>query len=463
MSFTYGPVRSSRNKSGGEQYVTAEECSAAVWQDETSVGLIEWGQLMIYDIRFGRNIWPSVEVEGEFARETELIKVLGGRPSPNRDVELNEVPVTLVPEPDNRHDKNAITVQAEGHIVGYLSRADAVRYQQPICRITASGAAATTAARIWASTDDWGGQKKFRARVSVALPEPDMVLPLNDPPEGEYNLLPWGGGVQVTKEEDHLDVLFRHVPSNGEGLLYVSLHKCIRILRNGTEKPFVEVRVHGQRAGELTPVTSAHFLPTIEHLETSGETAIALAKITGSAVAVQLVLQAAKAPEIPNRWFANSPNQVPRLLPRAEKYALSTKPARQRGVATAERAAASSQQPNPAPPPEPKTPAPANLPARTVVDPPQPVVRGSRSTASTVRLGLSMLLAVIGSLFGLAFVGVGISMIGSNFAGAIVGLAFGGAISWVTWVIIRYGRTGSFRKKTADKRGRERGEEPQEQ
>lgn len=37
---------------------------------------------MIYNIGFGRNIWPSVEVEGEFARETAIVKVIGGRPSP---------------------------------------------------------------------------------------------------------------------------------------------------------------------------------------------------------------------------------------------------------------------------------------------------------------------------------------------------------------------------------------------
>lgn len=323
---------------------------------------------MIYDVDFGRKLWPSIEVEGEFAREAELVKVIGGRPSPNRDIELDLVPVTLVPEPGNPHDKNAITVQAEGHIVGYLSRADAVRYQQSIYRITASGAATATTARIWASTDDWGGQKKFRARVSVALPEPDMMLPLNDPPEGQYNLIPWGGGVQVTKEEEHLDVLFRHVPPSGGGLLYVSLHQCIKTLKNGAQKPFVEVRVDGQRAGELTPVTSAHFLPTIQHLEASDEIPTALAKITGSAVAVQLVLQAAKAPEIPNEWFANSPNQVPKLVPRLERYLLAAKPAVKNAVASVERPARNSQQsiPPPAPDAESEILALGNLPDRTL-------------------------------------------------------------------------------------------------
>lgn len=413
---------------------------------------------MVYNIGLGRNMWPNIEVEGEFAREAELVKVIGGRPLPNRDVELDEVPVTLVPEPDNRHDKNAITVQAKGHVVGYLSRADAIRYQQPIYRIAASGAAAATTARIWASTDAWGGQKKFRARVSVALPEPEMMLPLNDPPEGDYNLLPWGGGLQVTKEEDHLDVLFHHVPPRGEGLLYLSLHKEIKTLKNGTEKPFVEVRAGGLRVGELTAVTSAHFLPTIEHLEASGEIPTAIAKITGSAVAVQLVLQAAKAPEIPNHWFANSPNQVPRLLAPAESYKLTAKPVRPKRVVPAEKSTAPTQRTVAALPPKTNAPVLTDLTAPMAAELNQRPAESPTKPASAFRLGVSMFLAVIGTLFTLGFVGVGFSMIGSNFGGAIVGLAVGCAIAWITWVIIRYGRTGSFRKKPADRAGAKQGE-----
>lgn len=38
----------------------------------------------------------------------------------------------LVPEPNNPHDPNAIMVQVEARLVGYLSREDAVRYQELI-------------------------------------------------------------------------------------------------------------------------------------------------------------------------------------------------------------------------------------------------------------------------------------------------------------------------------------------
>lgn len=275
---------------------------------------------MSYDISFGRAMWPNLEVAGEFAREANIIKVIGGRPSPDRDVEVEDVPMTLVPEPTNQHDRNAVCVQVNGLTVGYLSKEDAKEYRQPLARLAASGCAAATVGRIWASTDNWDGRSKFRARVTVALPQLDMMLPLNNPPKGDYNLLPWGGGLQVTKEEDHFDVLFHHVPPSGMGLAYVTLHKGLRTLKNGTEKPFVEIRIDGDRVGEMTPATSGHFLPLIEHLDTAGEIPTALAKITGSALAAQLVLQAAKAPEIPDSWIASSPNQVPPLVAWQEEY-----------------------------------------------------------------------------------------------------------------------------------------------
>ena len=64
---------------------------------------------------------------------------------------------------------------------------------------------------------------------------------------------------------------------------------------------------------------------------------------------------------------------------------------------------------------------------------------------------MSVFVAVIGLLFALAFIVAGLGMIGSNFGGAIVGVAFGAAIGWAALRTIRYGRTGSFRKKALGK------------
>ncbi|MGY3566146.1 HIRAN domain-containing protein [Sinomonas sp. RB5] len=224
--------------------------------------------------------------------------------------------VVLVPEPDNPYDSNAISVRWAGRTIGYLSREDAARYSQPVRRITASGFAPVSAARIWA----WDGAQMTDARVTVALPEPELIAPLNEPPTTTHTLVPWGAAVQVLRTEDHFSALFDYIPEEGVGLLLVSLHKAMRTLKNGTLRSFVEVRLDGNRVGELSGTTSPHYLPLLEHTETVGELAVCYAKITGSPLAAKLALQAQRASEISNSWLANSPHPAPRLTPWARSY-----------------------------------------------------------------------------------------------------------------------------------------------
>lgn len=272
-----------------------------------------------YCMSLGRPEWPNVEVVGEHAYGEGIraaLRASGALTAQRCEGEVERLQVELVVEPDNPYDSNAISVRWNGRVLGYLSREDAVRYAQPVRRISASGFAAASTARIWAY--DEGDQ--LRARVTVALPEPAMIAPLNEAPTGVNTLLPWGSGIQILKEENHFDVLSRYVPSEGIGLLLVTLHKEIYTLKNGTQRPFVEVRLNGERVGELSNVTSAHLFPLLDHTEAVGETALAYVKITGSALAAQLVLQAAKATEISNDWLVTGPHAAPRLLPTAMEY-----------------------------------------------------------------------------------------------------------------------------------------------
>ncbi|WP_427136022.1 HIRAN domain-containing protein [Pseudarthrobacter sp. S9] len=273
----------------------------------------------LYLVSLGRSEWPNVEVVGEHAYSHAIRAALRASKAPialRSDSETEGLQVELVAEPDNPYDMNAISVRWRNQVLGYLSREDAIRYAQPIRRIIASGYTAATIARIWA----YDGGDRLQARVTVALPEPGLIAPLNEAPTGVTTLVPWGSAIQVLKEENHFDVLFNHVPPEGVGLLLVSLHKAIRILKNGVERPFVEVRLEGERVGELSNITSAHLLPLLEHTETVGETAIAYAKIAGSALAAQLVLHAAKATEISNDWLSAGPYLAPKLLPWATGY-----------------------------------------------------------------------------------------------------------------------------------------------
>lgn len=272
-----------------------------------------------YRVSLGRAEWPNVEVVGEHAYGYSIraaLRASNAAIAVGSDSEIEGLPVELVAEPDNPYDVNAISVRWRNQVLGYLSREDAIRYAQPIGRIIASGFTAVATARVWAY--DVGD--RLQARVTVALPEPGLIAPLNEAPAGVTTLVPWGSAIQVLKEEDHFDILFNQVPPEGTGLLLVSLHKAVRILRNGVERPFIEVRLDGERVGELSNVTSAHLLPLLEHTEAIGETALAYAKISGSALAAQLVLHAAKATEISNDWLSGGPHPAPRLLPRAAGY-----------------------------------------------------------------------------------------------------------------------------------------------
>lgn len=67
----------------------------------------------------------DLEIVGEASYQDALWAVCGG--SIGEPIRHSVVAV-LVPEPRNPHDPNAIAVQIDGHLVGYLAREDAVLY-----------------------------------------------------------------------------------------------------------------------------------------------------------------------------------------------------------------------------------------------------------------------------------------------------------------------------------------------
>lgn len=68
----------------------------------------------------------DIEVVGESYYQDALWHAVGGRTSEYLRVTTEAV---LVPEPDNPHDQNAISVWISGMRVGYFSREDAAEYR----------------------------------------------------------------------------------------------------------------------------------------------------------------------------------------------------------------------------------------------------------------------------------------------------------------------------------------------
>src|SRR4051812_45784039 len=67
----------------------------------------------------------DLDVVGESNYQEALWSLCGS--SPGEQVR-HEVIAVLVPEPENPYDQNAIAVQIDARLVGYLSREDAIAY-----------------------------------------------------------------------------------------------------------------------------------------------------------------------------------------------------------------------------------------------------------------------------------------------------------------------------------------------
>lgn len=260
------------------------------------------------------NRYTSTEVAGEFARIDAIHKLLRRKPKLDEEIVNDALLAALVPEPSNPYDRNAVKVVIGGHHVGYLEREDAAAVQPAIRRIVEAGHLPTVSARVWAvARHDYDNGRKLRhyANVRLALASPDALLPLNDPPFEAHSIIPWSGTLQVTGEEDHQQQLAEYATGEGAALVIGTL----AIIQRGTmkaPKELIEIRIDGERVGQLTPTTSQHFIPTVQHLEAQGMTTAVWLRVTGSAIAAQVTIHATRAHELPTDWFS-TPHTAPRL------------------------------------------------------------------------------------------------------------------------------------------------------
>ncbi|WP_394163676.1 hypothetical protein [Galactobacter valiniphilus] len=258
-----------------------------------------------------------MEVEAEFAYMEAIHAVLGRAPRIDEEMIRENLTATLVPEPENPHDSNAVAVQLGGRTAGYLGRDDAREYQPVLLELTRAGFAPTVRANLWAvARRDYDKPRKPRyfANLRLALKEPHLLIPVNDPPEAASSLLPWGNALQLTGEEKHQGTLARYVSSAGDGLALGTLHQAV----GGTAKSpkdVIEIRIDGQPVGTLSTASSVHFVPVVQHLASGGVLALAWLRLKGNAVSTQVTLQATKSHELPQQWFAELAT-IPRLRQR---------------------------------------------------------------------------------------------------------------------------------------------------
>jgi hypothetical protein len=233
-------------------------------------------------------------------------------PSDSRDPGAVVVTVTLLPEPDNPHDRHAVSIRSGGRVMGYLPREDALRYSPVLLRLADQGLCGEVQARVWSGQhDDYvgetlSGQPRYEsvsyASVSLDLDEPHLLVPGNLPPDGAHEVLPIGQSIQVHGEQDHLAALIPFVGPRGEQWVYVSLHELVEQLPRST-RTVLEVRIDGARVGQLSPKLSADLLPAIRFLDERGVLAAARGRTKGNRAAVEVTLHVQRAHQLGDEWF----------------------------------------------------------------------------------------------------------------------------------------------------------------
>lgn len=241
------------------------------------------------------------EVVGENYREASLQRLWpkAGR-IPDQDGREIYGPALVVDDHTNPHDSNAVAIWIAGEHIGYLDRDTAKTWTGTVRGLAELGQVLEVDGRLWLAKRYDG--KGFNGRATIYLPEPGSIQPVNALPSEPHVLLPAGGAIQVTKEEDHLDVLAGLVAPGGTTPVAATLH-AIQEVRPRSVVDAVEVRINGERVGILSPTQTANMIPLVRHVEARGKTAVARASVTGSVIKADVVLYTAKASEVTTEWL----------------------------------------------------------------------------------------------------------------------------------------------------------------
>lgn len=255
---------------------------------------------------WGQRGWASAEVAGESHYRAAIRALFGAR------IEANGSEITvsaqLLPEPLNRHDRNAVAVVVGSAQVGYLPRESAARYSPLLTELVARGWTPQVGARVWGS--EWN-PGEFSGSVRLDLAEPHMILPANQPPQETHRLLPTGGAIQVTGEQHHLDTLAAWLRPEGECWVHATLHEITEQSARSS-RTVVEVRIDGARIGQLSPRMSGEVLAAVRHLSERGLVAGVRAIVKGNRIKTEVIVYAARAHELPESWLNAPLDAAPR-------------------------------------------------------------------------------------------------------------------------------------------------------
>jgi hypothetical protein len=144
--------------------------------------------------------------------------------------------------------------------------------------------------------------------VTLKVPPVGGIVPINAMPSGRHVILPAGSTIQVTKEEDHMDVLGALVA--GTDLPVIVTLRAINETRARSVVETVEIAIDGQPVGVLSTASAGNMLPIVKHLADLSLTPVARATLKGNALKAEVVLHVAKSHDLDRAWIESLP-EVP--------------------------------------------------------------------------------------------------------------------------------------------------------
>jgi len=246
------------------------------------------------------------EVAGEAYRPEAFRKIFRGvRISTYEGAEMH-LPAALADDSANPYDSNAVSVWVAGQHVGYLDRDTAAEYHETVAGMARLGQYIEVPARIWASS----AGRRLNARVTLSLPDVDGISPSNALPDDPHVIIPPGSTIQVTKEEDHMDVLAKiveHVPQVHVAATLRAIHE----IRPRSAVETVEISIDGERVGILTPTQAANMLPLVKFFEERALVPVCRAVVKGSPLKADVTLDVVKSQDADRAWLGSFGNPVP--------------------------------------------------------------------------------------------------------------------------------------------------------
>lgn len=185
------------------------------------------------------------------------------------------VAACLVREPENKYDRNAVRIDVQGETVGYIARDEAPWMQKKLMWLERQGLRPVCQARVFG-----GGPGK---------PSYGIVLHASHALNGFSNEIPAGNPVMldgswmttVTGEELHQEILEPYAQQDHDSMAYIFATLGLCEITNGKYKgqQALEVRVNGQRVGQLTYAMTQRYRPAVEASLSAGHVVVVSAML----------------------------------------------------------------------------------------------------------------------------------------------------------------------------------------